>query len=125
MYRSEEEMIEIEWHETNDSLFIQQTMTWSFPNNKTTSSHPSFLQPRLAHTDTLTGSGQSILYIGGLEVDENGKLSPAPMNEILEYNITNSNWTLHKSPVNSTIPASRRLHSATLGKFLLMTVVVF
>ena len=93
-------------------------LVWSFPDNDTkTSSQQSTTipNPRLAHTATLSASGQSIYYIGGLQVDDSGAgLSGAPMNQILEYNITSGNWTTHTSPTNTTIPAPRRLHSATL-----------
>lgn len=86
-------------------------MAWTFPNNA--SSPPSFVRPRLAHTATLTKSGQSIYYIGGIQVSESEGLSAAPMNEILEYHIANNTWIMHKSPTNTTIPSPRRLHSAT------------
>ncbi|CAO0793851.1 unnamed protein product [Mucor circinelloides] len=92
-------------------------LAWSFPDNdtKTSSQHTSIPNPRLAHTATLSASGQSIYYIGGLQVDDSGTgLSGAPMNKILEYNITSGNWTIHTSPTNTTIPAPRRLHTATL-----------
>lgn len=96
-----------------------QALAWSFPDNdtKTSSHHTSVPNPRLAHTATLGASGQSIYYIGGLQVDDGGTgLSGAPMNEILEYNITSGNWTTHTSPANTTIPAPRRLHTASLSK---------
>ncbi|GAN03191.1 hypothetical protein MAM1_0035c02642 [Mucor ambiguus] len=94
-----------------------KALAWSFPDNDTKTSfhHTSAPSPRLAHTATLSASGQSIYYIGGLQVDDSGtSLSGAPMNEILEYNITSGNWTTHTSPANTTIPAPRRLHTATL-----------
>lgn len=98
-----------------------QTLAWSFPDNdtKTSSQQTTTIpNPRLAHTATLSASGQSIYYIGGLQVDDSGtSLSGAPMNQILEYNITSGNWTTHTSPINTTIPAPRRLHSATLSNY--------
>lgn len=92
-------------------------MTWTHPDdNKTALNDPTFLHPRIEHTATLTRSGNSIVYIGGLQTNENNQISSASMGEILEYNITNSTWVMHKSPVNSTIPSPRRLHTATLSK---------
>lgn len=88
-------------------------MAWSLPDSTNASLHPSFVRARIAHTESLAQSGNSIFYIGGLQADENNQLTAAPMNEILEYNIANNSWVLQKSPVNSTIPSSRRLHSAT------------
>ncbi|CEP14402.1 hypothetical protein [Parasitella parasitica] len=93
------------------------TLTWSFPDNATemSSRQTNIPNPRLEHTATLSNSGQSIYFIGGLQVDDSGtSLSGAPMNTVLEYNITSGEWTTHTSPANTTIPASRRLHSATL-----------
>jgi hypothetical protein len=52
-------------------------------------------------------------------VDASNQLSSASMGEIFEYNIANSTWTMHKTPVNGTIPSPRRLHTATLGIFSL------
>lgn len=88
-------------------------MTWSFPDSTNTSLQPSFVRARIAHTETLGRSGESIFYIGGLQSDDNDQLIAASMSEILEYNIANNTWFLRKSPVNSTVPSSRRLHSAT------------
>lgn len=106
-----------------------QALVWSFPDNDTkTSSQQSTTipNPRLAHTATLSASGQSIYYIGGLQVDDSGAgLSGAPMNQILEYNITSGNWTTHTSPTNTTIPAPRRLHSATLSKYYNPVLYIF
>ncbi|KAI8091120.1 uncharacterized protein B0P05DRAFT_504740 [Gilbertella persicaria] len=91
------------------------TLSWSFPDKNTkTSSNPTFLLPRLAHSATLARSGDSIYYIGGLQLNQDNVLNYAPMNEILQYNITNHTWTLHTSPPNTTIPSPRRLHSATM-----------
>jgi hypothetical protein len=91
-------------------------MAWKKPDNESTLNQLTFLHPRIEHTATLTQSGDSIIYIGGLAVNENGQISSASMGETLVYNITNSTWTMHKSPVNSTIPSPRRLHTATLSK---------
>ncbi|KAG1454177.1 hypothetical protein G6F55_007747 [Rhizopus delemar] len=90
------------------SVLNTQNFSWAFPNNNT----PSFVRPRVEHTATLTHSGNSIYFIGGLEINEDGTIVPAPMNEILEYNVINSTWTLLNTK-NSTVPSSRRLHSAT------------
>lgn len=100
-------------------------MAWTLPDNGTSSSsRPSFVRPRLAHTATLTKSGQSIYYIGGLQVSESEVLSSAPMNEILEYHIANNTWIMHKSPENTTIPSPRRLHTATQGSFLKRKIMI-
>ncbi|KAI9255862.1 hypothetical protein EDC94DRAFT_617002 [Helicostylum pulchrum] len=84
-------------------------MAWSFPDSTKT----SYPRARIAHTATLGRSGQSIFYIGGLEVNDSGMLSSVSMGQIHEYHIANNTWTTHQSPSNSTIPSPRRLHTAT------------
>ncbi|KAI8091628.1 hypothetical protein BDF21DRAFT_409805 [Thamnidium elegans] len=84
-------------------------MAWSFPDSTNT----SYPRARIAHTATLGNSGQSIFYIGGLEVNDSDMLSSVSMGEILEYHIANNTWITHQSPSNSTIPSPRRLHTAT------------
>ncbi|CAO3703379.1 unnamed protein product [Rhizopus stolonifer] len=96
------------------NMLNTQNLTWTFPNNQTTSTQeiPSFVRPRLEHTSTLTRSGNSIYFIGGLEIAENNTIQPASMSEILEYNVINSTWSLLKTNT-SLVPSTRRLHSAT------------
>ncbi|KAG2205547.1 hypothetical protein INT47_005922 [Mucor saturninus] len=103
---------EVTYHDEMQVLNMN-TLTWSFPDSTNTSLQPSFVRARIAHTETLGRSGKSIFYIGGLQSDDNDQLIAASMSEILEYNIANNTWFLRKSPVNSTVPSSRRLHSAT------------
>ncbi|KAI8331073.1 hypothetical protein EDC96DRAFT_527656 [Choanephora cucurbitarum] len=97
------------YHEEFQTLDMN-TLTWSLPTNITKSSS---LSPRIAHTATLSKSGDVIYFIGGLQVSNGYQLSYAPMNDILQFNITNQTWSLHHSPGNTTIPSPRRLHSAT------------
>lgn len=94
-------------------LLDLNTMAWSLPENQTTLSQSSHIRPRLEHTATLSPSGDTMVFIGGLEVNESNQIASASMADILVYNITNTTWTMHKSPANSTIPSPRRLHSAT------------
>ncbi|GAA5804213.1 hypothetical protein HPULCUR_009700 [Helicostylum pulchrum] len=89
--------------------FKRMNMAWSFPDSTKT----SYPRARIAHTATLGRSGQSIFYIGGLEVNDSGMLSSVSMGQIHEYHIANNTWTTHQSPSNSTIPSPRRLHTAT------------
>lgn len=88
-------------------------MAWSLPENETTLSQSSHILPRLEHTATLSPSGDTMTFIGGLVVNESNQIVSASMGDTLVYNITNTTWTTHKSPANSTIPSPRRLHSAT------------
>ncbi|KAI8967644.1 hypothetical protein BDF20DRAFT_928072 [Mycotypha africana] len=87
------------------------TLTWSTLAKNTNAT--TAIKPRLAHTATLNEkTDQSIYYIGGLQNDGE-HLLPSPMNEILEYQIQNDRWITHRSPLNTTVPSSRRLHTAT------------
>ncbi|KAI8989449.1 hypothetical protein BDB01DRAFT_542227 [Pilobolus umbonatus] len=88
-----------------------KNQTWLFPDIVV----PSFVYPRLEHTATLSSTGNSIFYIGGLfnTATINGKIAAFPMNQIHEFNTIQQEWTLHYTQ-SDIIPSSRRLHTATL-----------
>ncbi|KAI9277608.1 hypothetical protein BY458DRAFT_504591 [Sporodiniella umbellata] len=86
------------------TVFDTGNMSW------TTVNQTHLPRPRLEHTATLTESG--IYFLGGLEVTESHSVRPAPMSEILKYDVKNATWSLLKTST-LLVPSPRRLHSAT------------